>query len=96
MRASRAVLTRRNLPCGWRDGGGSRNWHAERPFLFRVGIARCGAKSIAYRLLAPALTLPEQVRMVCREDKLERLLRSWRCTGSTWWWPTARCRRAWT
>ena len=51
-----------------------RNWHAERPFLFRVGIADVVPKSIAYRLLAPALALPEQVRMVCREDKLERLL----------------------
>jgi len=51
-----------------------RNWHAERPFLFRVGIADVVPKSVAYRLLAPALALPEQVRMVCREDKLERLL----------------------
>ena len=51
-----------------------RNWHAERPFLFRVGIADVVPKSIAYRLLSPALALPEQVRMVCREDKLERLL----------------------
>jgi LysR family transcriptional regulator, transcriptional activator of nhaA len=31
-------------------------------------------KSVAYRLLAPALALPEAVRMVCREDKLDRLL----------------------
>lgn len=31
-------------------------------------------KSIAYNLLAPAMTLPEPVRIVCREDKLERLL----------------------
>lgn len=51
-----------------------RNWHSERPFLFRVGIADVVPKSIAYRLLSPALALPEQVRMVCREDKLERLL----------------------
>ena len=31
-------------------------------------------KSIAYRLLAPALDLPESVHMVCKKDKFERLL----------------------
>ena len=31
-------------------------------------------KSIAYRLLAPALQLPEPVRIVCRENNLEALL----------------------
>ncbi len=51
-----------------------RNRHEERPFLFRVGIADVVPKSIAYRLLAPALALPEPAHMVCREDKLERLL----------------------
>lgn len=51
-----------------------RNRHGGRPFLFRVGIADVVPKSIAYRLLAPALALPEPVRMVCREDKFERLL----------------------
>lgn len=51
-----------------------RNRHGERPFLFRVGIADVVPKFIAYRLLAPALGLPEPVRMVCREDKFERLL----------------------
>lgn len=51
-----------------------RNHQGGRPFLFRVGIANVVPKSIAYRLLAPALALPESVRMVCREDKLERLL----------------------
>ncbi|MEW5891595.1 MAG: transcriptional activator NhaR [Pseudomonadota bacterium] len=45
-----------------------------RPFLFRVGIADVVPKAIAYHLLAPATQLPEPVRMVCREDKLERLL----------------------
>lgn len=50
------------------------NSHGGRPFLFRVGIADVVPKSIAYRLLAPALGLPEPVRMVCREDKFERLL----------------------
>lgn len=51
-----------------------RNRHGERPFLFRVGIADVVPKSIGYRLLAPALALPEPVRIVCREDKFERLL----------------------
>jgi len=51
-----------------------RSRHGERPFLFRIGIADVVPKSIAYRLLEPALALPEPVRMVCREDKFERLL----------------------
>lgn len=51
-----------------------RNRHGERPFLFRVGIADVVPKSIAYRLLAPALGLIEPVRLACREDKFERLL----------------------
>ncbi len=51
-----------------------RSQPAGRPFLFRVGIADVVPKAIAYQLLAPATQLPEPVRMVCREDKLERLL----------------------
>lgn len=51
-----------------------RNRQGERLSLFRVGIADVVPKLIAYRLLAPALALPEPVRMVCREDKFERLL----------------------
>ena len=46
----------------------------ERHVLFRVGIADVVPKSIAYHLLAPAMALPELVRIVCREDKLERLM----------------------
>ncbi|MDF3029853.1 MAG: LysR family transcriptional regulator [Moraxellaceae bacterium] len=42
--------------------------------LFRVGIADVVPKSVIYQLLAPALALPDPVRLVCREDKLERLL----------------------
>jgi len=42
--------------------------------LFRVGIADVVPKSVIYQLLAPALALDEPVRLVCREDKLERLL----------------------
>lgn len=40
---------------------------------FRVGVADVVPKSIAYRLLAPAMTLAEPMRLVCHEDKLERL-----------------------
>ncbi|MDP2819242.1 MAG: transcriptional activator NhaR [Polaromonas sp.] len=40
---------------------------------FRVGVADVIPKSIAYRLLAPAMTLAEPVRLICQEDKLERL-----------------------
>lgn len=45
-----------------------------RPLLLRVGLADVLPKSVAYRLLAPAMQLPEPVRLVCREDKLPRLL----------------------
>ncbi len=40
---------------------------------FRVGIADVVPKVIAYQLLAPALTLAEPVRLVCKEDRLEQL-----------------------
>lgn len=46
----------------------------ERRTLFRVGIADVVPKSVIYQLLAPALKLDEPVRLVCREDKLTRLL----------------------
>lgn len=42
--------------------------------LFRVGIADVVPKSMAYQLLKPALQLPDPIRLVCREDKLTRLL----------------------
>lgn len=41
--------------------------------VLRVGVADVVPKSIAYRLLAPALELQESVRLICHEDKLERL-----------------------
>lgn len=46
----------------------------DRHILFRVGIADVVPKSIAYHLLAPAMALPAPVRIICKEDKLERLL----------------------
>lgn len=42
--------------------------------LFRVGISDSVPKSIAYRLLAPAMLLTESIKIVCREGKLEPLL----------------------
>jgi len=39
-----------------------------------VGIADALPKLIAYRMLEPVLRLPEPVRLVCSEDKPERLL----------------------
>lgn len=50
-----------------RSGAGSAD------LLFRVGVADAVPKSIAYRLLAPATTMAEPVRLICHEDKLERL-----------------------
>jgi LysR family transcriptional activator of nhaA len=40
---------------------------------FRVGIADVVPKIIAYQLLAPALTLAEPVKLICKEDRLEQL-----------------------
>jgi len=48
-----------------RPGGGD--------MLFRVGVADVVPKSIAHHLLAPALGIAGRVRVICREDKLERL-----------------------
>ena len=45
-----------------------------RPQLFRVGVVDALPKSIAHRILAPALQTSELVRMVCREASLETLL----------------------
>jgi len=47
---------------------------AERPQLFRVGVAEVLPKSIAHRILQPALQMPEPVRMICREANLDTLL----------------------
>jgi LysR family transcriptional activator of nhaA len=51
-----------------------RDSREQRRFPFRVGIADVVPKSITYQLLAPALALPEPVHLVCREDRLDRLL----------------------
>lgn len=41
---------------------------------FRVGIADSVSKSVAYRLVEPALKLDEPVRLICREGRLAALL----------------------
>ncbi|HRP77037.1 MAG TPA: transcriptional activator NhaR [Rhodocyclaceae bacterium] len=47
---------------------------AGRAIPFRVGVADVVPKTIAWLLLEPSMKLPEPMRIVCREDKLERLL----------------------
>ena len=41
---------------------------------FRVGVADSVAKSVAYRLLEPALSVAEPVRLICSEGKFPDLL----------------------
>jgi LysR family transcriptional activator of nhaA len=47
-----------------------------RPTRLLVGIAEVVPKLIAKRIIEPALKDPEQIKLVCREDKLDRLLSS--------------------
>ena len=58
----------RELMSTVRSGAGGK------PVRFVVGVTDALSKLIAYRLLSPALHLPEPVRMICREDRVERLL----------------------
>ena len=51
-----------------------RNQKAVKSLPFRVGIADSVSKSVAYRLVEPALHLGEPVRLVCREGRLTPLL----------------------
>ena len=46
----------------------------DRPQLFRVGVVDVIPKSIAHRILKPALHMTESVRMICREASLDVLL----------------------
>lgn len=50
---------------------GLRSGHGLR---LNVGVSDALPKLIAYRLLAPALTIPKGVQMICHEDKVERLI----------------------
>ncbi|MBM3751791.1 MAG: transcriptional activator NhaR [Acidimicrobiia bacterium] len=58
----------RELMSTVRGGGGSRRAR------FVVGVTDAMSKAIAYRLLSPALRLPGPMRMICREDRSDRLL----------------------
>jgi LysR family transcriptional activator of nhaA len=51
-----------------------RHYPQGRPTEFRVGVSDALPKSLAYRLLRPAVSLPDPVRIVCREWSLDRLL----------------------
>lgn len=46
----------------------------QRVLDFRVGVADSVAKSVAYRLLEPALSVNEPVRLICSEGKFPDLL----------------------
>jgi LysR family transcriptional activator of nhaA len=46
----------------------------QRVLDFRVGVADSVAKSVAYRLLEPALSVAEPVRLICSEGKFPDLL----------------------
>ncbi len=46
----------------------------ERTLDFRVGIADSVPKAVAYRLLEPALTVVEHVRLICHEGQFADLL----------------------
>jgi len=51
-----------------------RNRPPDRQMIFKVGIADVVPKTIAYRLLAPALSMSDPVRIICRENNLASLL----------------------
>ena len=51
-----------------------RHFPKGRPTEFRVGVADAVPKSLAYRLLRPAVDPADPVRIICREWPLERLL----------------------
>ena len=47
---------------------------SERPMVFKVGVADVVPKSIASRLLAPALQLNDHIRIICKENSIDNLL----------------------
>lgn len=51
-----------------------RHHPSSRTALFRVGIADVVPKSVAYRLLEPAMRIKEKPRLLCREGRLDSLL----------------------
>ena len=62
-----------------RSAANWKRWFARRAagstcWTFRVGVADSVAKSVAYRLLEPALSVPEPARLICSEGKFPDLL----------------------
>lgn len=51
-----------------------RHYPKGKPTEFRVGVSDALPKSLAYRLLQPAVNLADPVRIVCHEWDLDRLL----------------------
>lgn len=51
-----------------------RNLPTGKSMVFKVGVADVVPKSIAYRLIAPAMKISELGRIVCRENSLNTLL----------------------
>lgn len=51
-----------------------RNLPTGKSMVFKVGVADVVPKSIAYRLIAPAMKINEMGRIVCRENSLNTLL----------------------
>ena len=54
--------------------GAIHNQRDRKSIPFKVGIADSVSKSLAYRLLEPALKLAEPLRLICREGRLLALL----------------------
>ncbi|BCD99951.1 transcriptional activator NhaR [Marinicellulosiphila megalodicopiae] len=51
-----------------------KNASTDRTQVLKVGVADVVPKSIAYRLLAPAMNLDDPIRFICKENSLESLL----------------------
>jgi LysR family transcriptional regulator, transcriptional activator of nhaA len=51
-----------------------RDESAKKALPLRIGVADSVPKLVAYRLVEPALQLPEPVRLICREGRLAALL----------------------
>jgi len=51
-----------------------RDQSVKKSLPFRVGIADSVSKAIAYRLVEPALSINESVKLICREGRLSSLL----------------------
>ena len=52
----------------------ARRGATDRVLEFRVGVEDAVAKSVAYRLLEPALSLAEPVRLICTEGQFSELM----------------------